>query len=217
MEAIAKFDFTATADDEMSFKRGTILKVLNEDCDQNWYKAEQCGKEGLIPKNYIEVKPHGWFHGKISRAKAEEVLNKQRLDGAFLIRESESTAGDFSLSVKFGNDVQHFKVLRDGSGKYFLWVVKFNSLNDLVEYHRTSSVSRSQTILLRDMEEVQLQQHLYVQALFDFEPQEEGELGFRRGEIIQVLDNSHANWWKGVCQGQMGTFPRNYVTPVNHM
>lgn len=47
--------------------------------------------------------------------------------------------------------MQHFKVLRDGAGKYFLWVVKFNSLNQLVEYHRTSSVSRSQTIYLKDM------------------------------------------------------------------
>lgn len=49
--------------------------------------------------------------------------------------------------------MQHFKVLRDGAGKYFLWVVKFNSLNQLVDYHRTSSVSRSQTIYLKDMQE----------------------------------------------------------------
>lgn len=41
-----------------------------------------------------------WFYGKIPRAKAEEILNKQRRDGAFLIRESESAPGDFSLSVK---------------------------------------------------------------------------------------------------------------------
>lgn len=27
MEAIAKHDFTATADDELSFKRGQVLKV----------------------------------------------------------------------------------------------------------------------------------------------------------------------------------------------
>lgn len=47
--------------------------------------------------------------------------------------------------------MQHFKILRDGAGKYFLWVVKFNSLNQLVEYHRASSVSRSQTIFLKDM------------------------------------------------------------------
>lgn len=55
---------------------------------------------------------------------------------------------------RFGNDVQHFKVLRDGAGKYFLWVVKFNSLNELVDYHRTTSVSRNQQIFLRDIEQV---------------------------------------------------------------
>ncbi len=46
-------------------------------------------------------------------------------------------------------------------------------------------------------------------------PQEDGELGFRRGDFIQVLDNSDPNWWKGACHGQTGMFPRNYVTPVN--
>ncbi|XP_038227516.1 growth factor receptor-bound protein 2 isoform X1 [Dermochelys coriacea] len=214
MEAIAKYDFKATADDELSFKRGDVLKVLNEECDQNWYKAELNGKDGFIPKNYIEMKPHPWFFGKIPRAKAEEMLGKQRHDGAFLIRESESAPGDFSLSVKFGNDVQHFKVLRDGAGKYFLWVVKFNSLNELVDYHRSTSVSRNQQIFLRDIEQVP-QQPTYVQALFDFDPQEEGELGFHRGDFIQVLDNSDPNWWKGACHGQTGMFPRNYVTPVN--
>ena len=59
-----------------------------------------------------------------------------------------------SLPLRFGNDVQHFKVLRDGAGKYFLWVVKFNSLNELVDYHRTTSVSRNQQIFLRDIEQV---------------------------------------------------------------
>lgn len=118
---------------------------------------------------------------------------------------------------RFGNDVQHFKVLRDGAGKYFLWVVKFNSLNELVDYHRTTSVSRNQQIFLRDIEQVHpAHQHpTYVQALFDFAPQEEGELGFRRGDVIQVLDNSDPNWWKGGCHGLTGMFPRNYVTPVN--
>ncbi|XP_043915774.1 growth factor receptor-bound protein 2 isoform X1 [Protopterus annectens] len=165
-----------------------------------------------------------WFFGKIPRAKAEEMLMKQRHDGAFLIRESESAPGDFSLSVKFGNDVQHFKVLRDGAGKYFLWVVKFNSLNELVDYHRTTSVSRNQQIFLRDLEQMPQDsptsrrgptQPMYVQALFDFDPQEDGELGFRRGDFIQVMDDADPNWWKGGCHGQTGMFPRNYVTPVN--
>jgi hypothetical protein len=42
-------------------------------------------------------------------------------------------------------------VLRDAQGKFFLWVVKFNSLNELVEYHHSASVSRSQDIKLKEM------------------------------------------------------------------
>ena len=50
---------------------------------------------------------------------------------------------------------------------------------------------------------------VYVQALFDFDPKEPGELGFRRGDIIKVTENTDANWWTGMCHGQVGTFPRN--------
>ncbi len=56
----------------------------------------------------------------------------------------------FFSSNRCGDGVQHFKVLRDPQGKFFLWVVKFDSLNELVEYHRSASVSRSQDIKLRD-------------------------------------------------------------------
>uniref|UniRef100_A0A671VEA4 Osteoclast-stimulating factor 1 n=1 Tax=Sparus aurata TaxID=8175 RepID=A0A671VEA4_SPAAU len=209
MEAVASVDFNATADNELSFKRGSILKILSDHSDKNWFKAEQNGREGMIPKNYVQVKPRGWFHGNMNRVQAEEFLSKQK-DGAFIIRDSESTLGDFTLSV---NEVQHFKVLRDGAGRYFLWVVKFNSLNQLVEYHRSSSVSRSQTIYLRDMKE--MQQTMQVKALFDFEAKEKGELSFKRGEIIQVLDKIDDNWWTGACKGHTGIFPQNYVTPVN--
>ena len=53
------------------------------------------------------------------------------------------------------------------SGKFFLWVVKFNSLNELVEYHHSASVSRSQDIKLKEM----TPEEFLVQALYDFTPQ----------------------------------------------
>ncbi|CAF0790615.1 unnamed protein product [Rotaria sp. Silwood1] len=159
MQAFGRYDFNATADDELSFQKGAVLKILNTDEDMNWYKAEFKGQEGYIPKNYIEMVPTPWFNGKISRVEAEKILlpkdaNARRIsqpDGAFIVRMSEASPGDFSLSVKYQDQVQHFKVLRDGMGKYFLWAIKFDSINELIEYHRTTSVNRGQNLLLKDM------------------------------------------------------------------
>jgi growth factor receptor-binding protein 2 len=48
MEAIAKHDFNATADDELSFRKHQVLKVLNKEDDMNWYRAELDGQEGVF-------------------------------------------------------------------------------------------------------------------------------------------------------------------------
>jgi hypothetical protein len=45
MEAVAKHDFNATADDELSFRKQQVLKILNMEDDMNWYRAELDGKE----------------------------------------------------------------------------------------------------------------------------------------------------------------------------
>uniref|UniRef100_A0A914RCW4 SH2 domain-containing protein n=1 Tax=Parascaris equorum TaxID=6256 RepID=A0A914RCW4_PAREQ len=91
MEAIAEHDFTATAEDELSFRKSEVLKVLNKDEDPHWYKAELHGQEEAL------------------------LLRPGNGDGAFLVRQSESSPGDFSISVRFQGAVQHFKVLRDNN------------------------------------------------------------------------------------------------------
>eukprot|EP00794_Sanderia_malayensis_P009112 gene9112-10085_t len=211
MEAIALHDFNTEETDELPFKKGQTLKILSSDQDKNWHRAELDGREGFIPKNYVNVKEHSWYAGKVTRKEAEAQLSNQNLDGAFLIRDSESTPGDFSLSVKHSNKVQHFKVLRDGAGKYFLWVVKFNSLHELVEYHRTSSVSRSQVIYLKDMTEAPAEPVVRYRAAFDFAAQDDEEVSFLRGDIVEVTQKYNENWWIGKVKGQSGMFPASYV------
>ena len=67
------------------------------------------------------------------------------------IYSSEYSTFHSSAFLDLKDQVQHFKVLRDGMGKYFLWVVKFDSINELIDYHRTTSVNRGQSLLLKDM------------------------------------------------------------------
>ena len=61
------------------------------------------------------MRAHNWYYGRITRADAEKLLSNKH-EGAFVVRVSESSPGDFSLSVKCGDGVQHFKVLRDAQG-----------------------------------------------------------------------------------------------------
>ena len=48
--------------------------------------------------------------------------------------------------------MQHFKIFKDDDRKYYLWIRKFPSLNELVEYHKTNSVSKTQHILLNEVD-----------------------------------------------------------------
>lgn len=50
-----------------------------------------------------------------------------------------------------------------------------------------------------------------VRALYDFQPSESGELQFRKGDVIAVLESVYKDWWKGSLRGQTGIFPLNYV------
>ncbi|XP_048658937.1 GRB2-related adapter protein 2 [Marmota marmota marmota] len=147
MEAVAKFDFLASGEDELSFHTGDVLKILSN--QEEWFKAELGSQEGYVPKNFIDIQFPEWFHEGLSRHQAENLLMGKEV-GFFIIRASQSSPGDFSISVRHEDDVQHFKVMRDNKGNYFLWTEKFPSLNKLVDYYRTTSISKQKQIFLRD-------------------------------------------------------------------
>ncbi|NWX92643.1 GRAP protein, partial [Nothoprocta pentlandii] len=155
-----------------------------------------------------------WYVGRVARQAAEELLLQRKHLGAFLIRESESAPGEFSISVNYGQHVQHFKVLRERNGKYFLWEEKFNSLNELVDFYRTTSIARERQLFLRDHDR-EVSRPKFVQAQFDFCSGEGSQLPFLRGDIIEVLGCPDPNWWQGKVYGRVGLFPRSYVHPIH--
>lgn len=50
-----------------------------------------------------------------------------------------------------------------------------------------------------------------VRALYDFAPSEPGELEFKKGDVIAVLESVYKDWWRGSLRGKTGIFPLNYV------
>ncbi|XP_051554979.1 cytoplasmic protein NCK1 [Myxocyprinus asiaticus] len=141
--------------------------------DPEWWKCrKENGQVGLVPKNYVTVveksyKELGnsgpptsnydyirpcmngkfggrmWYYGKVTRHQAERVLNQRGADGDFLIRDSESTPNDFSISLKAVNKNKHFKVqLKEGL--YCIGQRKFSSMEDLVEHYKKAPIFTSE-------------------------------------------------------------------------
>ncbi|KAI0350059.1 SH3-domain-containing protein [Trametes cingulata] len=40
---------------------------------------------------------------------------------------------------------------------------------------------------------------------------EPNDLSFSAGEIVEIVDETNADWWTGKCRGKQGLFPSNYV------
>lgn len=54
----------------------------------------------------------------------------------------------------------------------------------------------------------------YVEAIYAFQAQQDGDLSLQVGDKIQVLEKISSDWYKGKCGDRVGVFPSNYVKPA---
>lgn len=90
-----------------------------------------------------------WFHGKNGRDEAERLLRtyKHLGDGTFLVRESATFVGDYSISFWRQDRVHHCRIKLkhiNGVTKYYLVENNiFDSLYSLIMYYRQNSLRSS--------------------------------------------------------------------------
>lgn len=140
---VALFDYYARTEDDLNFKRGDSLEILNSMEGDWWYaRSLNSGKCGYIPANYVArdktIDAQPWYFGKLRRIESEKLLllpvNEH---GSFLVRDSESRKNEFSLSVLDDGIVKHYRIRQLDNGGFFIARrVAFATLQELVQHYQ---------------------------------------------------------------------------------
>ncbi|KAG9330472.1 hypothetical protein JZ751_024269 [Albula glossodonta] len=155
---LAQCDFSPVNDHDLPFQKGEKLKIIIEKGDWWLAKSLVTGQEGYIPRTYVArldtLEGERWFFKNLSRRETERLLlapgNKA---GAFLIRESETSKGAFSLSIRdkvqdHGDVVKHYKIRSmDNGGFYVSPKTTFPTLKDLVKHYSRNADGLCQKLM----------------------------------------------------------------------
>ncbi|XP_059484806.1 tyrosine-protein kinase Abl isoform X3 [Neocloeon triangulifer] len=137
---VALYDFQAGGENQLSLKKGEQVRILSYNKSGEWCEAHStAGQVGWVPSNYVSpansLEKHSWYHGPISRNAAEYLLSSG-INGSFLVRESESSPGQRSISLRYEGRVYHYRINEDPEGKVYVTAEsKFNALAELVHHH----------------------------------------------------------------------------------
>lgn len=137
---VALYDFAAGGENQLSLRKGQQIRILSYNKSGEWCEAHtDSGLVGWVPSNYVtpvnSLEKHSWYHGPISRNAAEYLLSSG-INGSFLVRESESSPGQRSISLRYEGRVYHYRISEDSDGKVYVTVeAKFNTLAELVHHH----------------------------------------------------------------------------------
>ena len=136
---VGKYD--CRPDDELNFKKGDLMYILHTD-NQGWMWArlKETGKEGYILSNYVaeweSLEAEEWFCN-ITRIEAEELLMlPPNQHGSFLVRNSETSSGGYSLTVRDKEGVQHYRIKKQDNGTFTVSRgATFATIRNLIHYY----------------------------------------------------------------------------------
>ena len=201
---IAKYDYESRTDNDLSFVAGDCLKIIKKEGE--WWIAlnEATGREGYIPSNYvaeqksIDSKP--WYMGKIKRSEAEKLLQLElnAVSGTFLIRDSETTPGDYSLSMSCKDTVRHYRIrYLDNEGFFISQRVKFSTVEELVAYYGRSADGLC-TTLARPARAIEKPQTAGLSKTAN----QKWEIDRKRIKLNRILGTGHfGEVWEGTWNG----------------
>ncbi|XP_046576782.1 SH3 domain-containing protein 19-like [Haliotis rubra] len=225
---VARFDFDGEGKDDLVFEEDDVIRLVGR-VGSEWLRGELGDRVGIFPISFVEI---------VEDLPLDDTDSKSQ-DGHATAMFDFDGQGD-ELSFQAGQKIQVISQVNtewlygqmDGQSGTFPSAFIDYIPSDLPPYEPANQIgaqshdpwSASQMMdVTHDVDDynqpmadpsstVTDQSHPYCKASFDYGGEQDGDLSFKTGETIQLLEKIGGDWLRGRCHGREGMFPAAFVT-----
>uniref|UniRef100_A0A7N4PVM3 Intersectin-1 n=1 Tax=Sarcophilus harrisii TaxID=9305 RepID=A0A7N4PVM3_SARHA len=229
LQAQALYPWRAKKDNHLNFNKNDVITVLEQ--QDMWWFGEVQGQKGWFPKSYVKL-----ISGPIrkstsmdsSSSESPAVLKRVASPAAKLSIPGEEIAQVIASYTATGPEQltlapgQLILIRKKNPGGWWEGELQARGKKRQIgwfpaNYVKLLSPGTSKITPTEPPKSITLPTVCQVIGMYDYTAQNDDELAFNKGQIINVLNKEDPDWWKGEVNGQVGLFPSNYVKMTTDM
>ncbi|KAJ8252974.1 hypothetical protein GJAV_G00207770 [Gymnothorax javanicus] len=206
-EFIAMYTYESSEQGDLTFQQGDVIMVLKKEGD--WWTGMVGDRTGVFPSNYVKPRDSEalGLAGKAgSLGKKPEIAQ---------VIAPYSATGAEQLTLAPG---QLILIRKKNPGGWWEGELQARGKKRQIgwfpaNYVKLLSPSTNKTTPTEPTPPKPPVPSAVCQVIgmYDYIAQNDDELAFGKGQIINVLSKEDPDWWKGELNGSVGLFPSNYV------
>nr|XP_020851567.1 intersectin-1 isoform X3 [Phascolarctos cinereus] len=210
-EYIAMYTYESSEQGDLTFQQGDVILVTKKDGD--WWTGTVADKSGVFPSNYVRLKDS---EAPGTTGKAGSLGKKPEIAQVIA---SYTATGPEQLTLAPG---QLILIRKKNPGGWWEGELQARGKKRQIgwfpaNYVKLLSPGTSKITPTEPPKSLALPTVCQVIGMYDYTAQNDDELAFNKGQIINVLNKEDPDWWKGEVNGQVGLFPSNYVKMTTDM
>ncbi|XP_077008374.1 intersectin-2 isoform X3 [Tamandua tetradactyla] len=197
-EYIALYPYSSAEPGDLTFAEGEEILVTQKEGE--WWTGSIGERTGIFPSNYVKPKDQENFVNASKSGTSSKKPEIAQVTSAYVASGSEQ------LSLAPG---QLILILKKNASGWWQGELQARGKKRQKGWFPASHVK----LLGPSSERTTPAFHPVCQviAMYDYVANNEDELNFSKGQLINVLNKDDPDWWQGEINGVTGLFPSNYV------
>uniref|UniRef100_A0A8L2QM65 Intersectin 1 n=1 Tax=Rattus norvegicus TaxID=10116 RepID=A0A8L2QM65_RAT len=229
LQAQALYPWRAKKDNHLNFNKSDVITVLEQ--QDMWWFGEVQGQKGWFPKSYVKLISGpvrkstsidtGPTEAPSSLKRVASPAAKPAIPGEEIAQviASYTATGPEQLTLAPG---QLILIRKKNPGGWWEGELQARGKKRQIGWFPANYVKLlspgTSKITPTELPKTAVQPAVcQVIGMYDYTAQNDDELAFSKGQIINVLSKEDPDWWKGEVSGQVGLFPSNYVKLTTDM